>query len=65
MDSTDYGFVIDDNYYMERCGACKRENYTSAVNSGMCAWCGGDERTPSQKARQELAASLSQNDHKQ
>ena len=59
------GFVEDDNYYMERCGACKRENYTLAVASGLCCWCGADGRTPSQKAKQELAASLSQNDHEQ
>ena len=59
------GFVTDDNYYMLRCGKCKRENYSMAVPSGCCAWCGADGRTPSQKAKQELAASLSHNDHEQ
>lgn len=59
------GFVIDDNYYMERCGKCKRENYTAAVSSGCCAWCNADGRTPSQKAKHALLACLSQNDHEQ
>ena len=59
------GFVSHDEYYLVRCGACQRENYSMAVPSGMCQWCGAVGRTPSQKARQELAASLSQNDHEQ
>ena len=58
-------FVSEDNYYMVRCNVCKRENYTLAVSSGICAWCQSDGRTPSQKAKHELLASLSQNDHEQ
>ena len=26
--------------FMVRCPKCERENYTPAVSSGTCAWCG-------------------------
>lgn len=53
MDSTDYGFVIDDNYYMVRCPSCQRENYTMAVASGICCWCGEDGRSDYQAKMDE------------
>lgn len=49
MDSTGYGFVEDDNYYLERCPECKLENYTMAVASGQCAWCNFDGNAFSEK----------------
>ena len=35
----------DGRYYMVRCTSCQRENYTMAVSSGRCCWCGEDGRT--------------------
>ena len=34
-------FIGDDgNVYLVRCPKCRRENYSLAVSSGQCAWCG-------------------------
>ena len=29
-------------FYLVRCPKCKRENWSGAVSSGVCAWCGFD-----------------------
>ena len=31
------------NAFLVRCPACNRENYTIAVSTGQCAWCGWKE----------------------
>ena len=35
-----YGFVADDQVYLERCPKCDKENWAPAVAKGQCAWCG-------------------------
>ena len=34
------GFWADDQFYLQRCFDCGRENWAPAVASGSCAWCG-------------------------
>lgn len=36
------GNFLDDNgkLYLVRCPSCERENYSMAVSSGSCCWCG-------------------------
>ena len=33
----------DGKLYLVRCFACNKENYSPAVASGQCAWCGWKE----------------------
>lgn len=35
-----YGGVIMSKLYLVRCPKCDRENYSMAVSSGYCTWCG-------------------------
>lgn len=36
-----HAFEADDGrIFLVRCPSCGRENYTPAVSSGQCAWCG-------------------------
>jgi ribosomal protein L37E len=37
-----YGFFVDNQFYLVRCGDCGRENYALAVASGQCAACGSE-----------------------
>lgn len=34
------GFTSDGQTYLQRCGACRAENWAPAVARGVCAWCG-------------------------
>ena len=34
------GFVANDKMFLERCPDCLHENWSMAVSSGVCAWCG-------------------------
>lgn len=38
----DENFTANGKTYLVRCPKCKRENYSMAVSSGVCAWCGYD-----------------------
>lgn len=33
-------FTANGKTYLVRCPKCERENYSPAVSSGICAWCG-------------------------
>jgi ribosomal protein L37E len=35
-------FIHNGKVYLVRCPKCKRENWSGAVSSGVCAWCGFD-----------------------
>lgn len=46
----DENFIGDDGkFYMVRCPKCKKENWTPAVASGQCAWCGYKEDNENRK----------------
>lgn len=34
----------DDKLYLVNCAYCKRENYALMVASGICAWCGWEDK---------------------
>lgn len=43
----------DGRLFMVRCPRCTRENYSGAVSSGTCAWCG--EKARDEHVREERA----------
>ena len=39
-------------FFVERCPECQRENYSMAVASGICAWCGWEPKWGTADGRQ-------------
>lgn len=41
-----YSWTTSDGHvFLQRCHKCGRENYGAAVATGVCVWCGHDEKT--------------------
>ena len=38
----DENFMVDGKMYLVRCPKCHKENWSGAVSSGVCCWCGFD-----------------------
>lgn len=46
---TGMGFWSDGKFFLQRCYDCLRENYSPAVASGQCAWCGSTKTDKKEK----------------
>lgn len=51
-DAERIGFYGDDQFFLERCPQCGKENYAPAVATGQCAWCGWDEDSLKDRERE-------------
>jgi hypothetical protein len=49
-------FDEEGRFFLVKCHACKRENYSPYVASGFCAWCGADKNAQGGRSMTDKSA---------